>query len=153
MPSIDLKEFVPHRDGMLLISRILEVDEKKAVSESTASEKWPLVSDGYVNSLVMVELVAQTASVCIGWKQKQADGLDVDKRGWLVGIKSLFLETATIPLHKRIITRVQKQFSFENYAGFTGTAETEAAVIGTVHLQVMQSQTDSVLDIPGKEMS
>jgi predicted hotdog family 3-hydroxylacyl-ACP dehydratase len=137
---------------MLLVNRILEVDEKKAVSESTASEKWPLVSDGYVNSLVMVELVAQTASACIGWKHKQADGLGGNERGWLVGIKSLSLETATIPLHKRIITRVHKEFSFENYAGFTGTAETEGTVIGTIYLQVMRSQTDSVLDVPGEEM-
>ena len=152
MPLINLKEIVPHRDGMLLISRILEVDEEKAVSESTASEKWPLVSDSFVNSLVMVELVAQTASACIGWKQKQVDELGGNERGWLVGIKTLSLATDKIPLQKRIITRVHKLFSFDNYAGFTGTAETEGAVIGTVHLQVMQSETDSVLDVPGKEM-
>ena len=152
MPLINLEELVPHRERMLLISRILEVNEEKAVSESTASDKWPLVSGGYVNSLVIVELVAQTASVCIGWKQKQVDGLGGNERGWLVGIKSLSLESATIPLHKRIITRVQKEFSFDNYAGFTGTTETEDDVIGTVHLQVMRSQTDSVLDVPGKEM-
>ena len=58
MPLINLEDVIPHRDGMLLVGRILEVDEEKAVSESIATGKWPLVMEGFVNSLVTVELVA-----------------------------------------------------------------------------------------------
>jgi predicted hotdog family 3-hydroxylacyl-ACP dehydratase len=150
MPLINLEDVIPHRDGMLLIGRILEVDEEKAVSESTATEKWPLVTDGYVNSLVIIELAAQTTSACIGWKKKLDNSLGGNERGWLVGIKTMTFEVAEIPLHTRLITRVQTQFSFDNYTGISGTVETDDALIGSVHLQVMKSQTDSVLDATGQ---
>jgi hypothetical protein len=66
-------------------------------------------------------------------------------RGWLVGIKNASFVRDKIPLNARIITRVKTDFSFENYTGIVGTAKIDSAMIGEVHLQVMQSETDSVI--------
>jgi hypothetical protein len=50
------------------------VDEKTAVTASTVTENWPMVDSGAVRLLVLVELVAQTAGVCLGWKEHQEKG-------------------------------------------------------------------------------
>ncbi len=145
MPDIDLDEFIPHRDRMRLIDTVLEVNLEKVITESIVTAKWPLVEGDYVQSLIIVELVAQTASVCIGWKKKLEDTLSEIGRGWLVGIKNATLVQDKIPLNSRIITCVKTDFSFDNYTGIFGTAETKSSLIGEVYLQVMQSETDSVL--------
>ena len=88
MPNIDLDEFLPHRDRMRLIDTVLEVNTEKAITESIVTAKWPLVEGDYVQSLIIIELVAQTASVCVGWKKKIEDASSESGRGWLVGIKN-----------------------------------------------------------------
>ena len=145
MTDIDLDEFIPHRDRMRLIDAVLEVNAEKATTESIATSNWPLVEGDSVQSLIIIELVAQTASVCVGWKKKTEDASSASGRGWLVGIKNATLLQDKIPLGSRIITRVKTDFSFDNYTGIIGTAETATELIGEVYLQVMQSETDSVL--------
>lgn len=145
MPDIDLDEFIPHRDRMRLIDTVLEVNVERAITESIVTAKWPLVEGDYVQSLIIIELVAQSASVCVGWKKKIEDPSSEGGRGWLVGIKKATLAQEKIPLNSRIITRVTTDFSFDNYTGIFGTAETASKLIGEVYLQVMQSETDSVL--------
>lgn len=143
--EIDLDEFLPHRDHMRLVDKVLAVDANSATTESIASDAWPLCDKDAVCSLVIVELVAQTASICVGWKTKLQDPLSKGGRGWLVGIKSASLVRDKIPINAHIITRVKTGFNFENYTGIVGTAKIESAMIGEVHLQVMQSETDSVI--------
>jgi predicted hotdog family 3-hydroxylacyl-ACP dehydratase len=143
--EIDLDEFLPHRDRMRLVDIVLAVDENSATTESIVNEAWPLYAIDAVRSLVIVELVAQTASICVGWKTKLHDPSSKGGRGWLVGIKNASFVRDKIPLNARIITRVKTDFSFENYTGIVGTAKIDSAMIGEVHLQVMQSETDSVI--------
>jgi len=143
--EIDLDEFLPHRDHMRLVEKVLAVDAKSATTESIVNDTWPLCDKDAVRSLVIIELVAQTASICVGWKTKLQDPSSEGGRGWLVGIKNASFVRDKIPLNARIITRVITDFSFENYTGIVGTAETDASLIGEVQLQVMQSETDSVI--------
>lgn len=143
--EIDLDEFLPHRDRMRLVDKVLAVDAKGATTESIVNDAWPLYDKDAVRSLVIVELVAQTASICVGWKTKLLDPSSKGGRGWLVGIKNASFVRDKIPLNARVITRVKTDFSFENYTGIVGTAKIDSAMIGEVHLQVMQSETDSVI--------
>ena len=143
--DVDLDELLPHRDCMRLVEKVLAVDAHSAVTESIVANTWPLREDNFVRSLVIVELVAQTASICVGWSAKLKNPASSSGRGWLVGIKNASFVRDKIPLNARILTRVKTDFHFENYTGIFGEAQTDSRLIGQVQLQVMQSETDSVI--------
>jgi predicted hotdog family 3-hydroxylacyl-ACP dehydratase len=83
----DVERLIPHRNRMRLVDEILDVDDKGAVTASTVTQDWPLVRKGKVSCLVLVELVAQTAGVCVGWREHQKTGGDLEGTGWMVGVK------------------------------------------------------------------
>jgi predicted hotdog family 3-hydroxylacyl-ACP dehydratase len=141
---MDVTEFLPHRERMKLIDTIISVDETQAVTESVVSEDWPLVEANAVRSLIIVELVAQTASVHVTWKEKLTGAALESGRGWLVGIKDARFLLDHIPVGSRIRTRAWTVFHFDNYTGIRGSAEFDSALIGEVELQVMRAETDSV---------
>ena len=89
MNRFDLKieDLLPHRDRMLLIDEILDVDDNKAVTSATVTDRWPFFNGTDVNSLILIEVVAQTAGINNGWVRIQKHGKDSEKKGWLVGIK------------------------------------------------------------------
>lgn len=146
MIDVDIEQLIPHRDRMKLIDQIIESDDEKAVTESSVTKNWPLFEKTYVNSIIIIELVAQTASVCIGYKElKKTDG-KLGGKGWLVGIKSASFFLDRIALNSKVITCSKITFNFDNYTQILGTAKTGSKLIGEVNLQVMRSDSDSVLN-------
>lgn len=143
--QFDLEEYLPHRAGMKLVERVLEADEAGAVTESVVGPRWPLVMKEHVLSLVAVELAAQSASLCVGIRTKQKNPAIDGGKGWLVGIKEARLCERPIPVGSCITTRVRIEFSYENYTGINSVVEAGGRWIADVQLQVMQSETDSVL--------
>ncbi|KPJ75809.1 MAG: hypothetical protein AMJ54_13750 [Deltaproteobacteria bacterium SG8_13] len=143
--DIDLEEYLPHRAGMKLVERVVQADETGAVTESVVGPQWPLVEKGHVLSLVAVELAAQSASLCVGIRAKQKDPTIDGGKGWLVGIKEARFSDRPIAVGTGITTRVKIEFSYENYTGIHSVAEADGRWIAEVQLQVMQSETDSVL--------
>ena len=85
--NIGIEDLLPHRGRMLLIDEIIEVDDKKAVTGATVTELWPLFDGKAVSSLILIELVAQTAGIVNGWVRIEKKGKNSKKEGWLVGIK------------------------------------------------------------------
>ena len=145
MTEMTIDRLVPHRGRMRLIDDIIAVDETEAVTKSVVKKDWPLTADGRTNALVIIELVAQSASVHIGWKELQENHDQACGRGWLVGIKSAHFDMQTIPVQASIITVVRPEYRFENYTGIYGQANIGSQSIGEVRLQVMRSESDSVL--------
>ena len=86
MLNIDIESLIPHREKIKIISGILEIKETTAISTAVVNPNWPSYDEGEVNSLVLIEAIAQTAAIVEGYKRKQQgkDGV----KGWLVGIKS-----------------------------------------------------------------
>ena len=143
--DLTIERLVPHRGRMKLVDAIIAVDEHKAVSQSVVTDDWPLATHGVTSPLVLIELVAQTASIHIGWLELQKDRNQSGGRGWLVGIKSAYFNTTQIPIHACIITQVEPEYQFENYTGIFGCARIDTQIMGEVRLQVMRSNSDSVL--------
>ncbi|MFO7985977.1 MAG: hypothetical protein R6U38_08930 [Desulfatiglandaceae bacterium] len=141
MVSINIDELLPHRDRMQLVDEILEMDADRAVTLSTVTETWPFFENNTVNPLVLIELAAQTAGICFGWKELQKGGKPAEGMGWLVGIKQASFYRETLPMGSRIITRFEKSFDFENYHEVMAEATIEGSLIGEVHLQIMQSDS------------
>jgi len=138
--GITAEDFLPHRGRMKLIDEIVEVDEKRATTLATATDRWPFFKDAGVHPLVCIELVAQTAGISSSWDGIKKHGECFVTKGWLVGIKEAVFYMDTIPQHSRIVTRAENRFEFEGYIEIYGTVEVDARVAAEVRLQLMQSE-------------
>ena len=136
---------VPHRGRMLLIDEVLEVTDTTAVTCATVTDKWPLFDGQVVDSLILIELVAQTAGVNNGWVRIKQHGLDSEKKGWLVGIRQSRFLVDTVALNDRIITQAENQFEYEGYRQILGTARVDDMLVGEVALQVIQTAASDQL--------
>ena len=139
MVDINIEELIPHRDRMKLVDEVIEVNEQTAVTQSTVTENWPLFEEDYVNPIVLIELVAQTAGISLGWTEKKNKGIDPEGKGWLVGIKEAAFYLERIPLNSQIITDSKKVFDFDNYKEIRGIARIKGEIAGKVTVQVVQS--------------
>ncbi|MEW6672157.1 MAG: hypothetical protein AB1427_10650 [Thermodesulfobacteriota bacterium] len=133
------EDLLPHRDGMKLVDEIIEVNEKRAATFATVTRQWPFFKDECVDSLVCIELVAQTAGISNCWDGIKKHGENFINRGWLVGIKAAVFYLDAIPLDTRITTRSENQFEFKGYIEILGTVEIASKVVAEIRLQLMQS--------------
>jgi predicted hotdog family 3-hydroxylacyl-ACP dehydratase len=136
---IDIEALIPHRDRMKLINDVLDVNDNTAVTSSLVSDRWPLCQGSFVDPIVLIEVVAQTAAAHIRWKK------GVDKGGgggWLVGIKNADFFLDRIPLHTVLITTVKNLSSAENYNVLEGTVLTGTDLLARIQIQVFRSDSD-----------
>jgi predicted hotdog family 3-hydroxylacyl-ACP dehydratase len=133
------EDFLPHRDRMRLIDEIIDVDEKSAVTQATVTDQWPFFNGQAVHSLVLIELVAQTAGISNCWEGIRKHGEDFVTKGWLVGIKQSHFHVHAIPLNTLITTRTENQFIFENFIEILGTVEIGSNIVAEISLQLIQS--------------
>jgi len=139
MTDINIDELLPHRDRMKLVDEVIEVNEQTAVTRSTVTENWPLFEEDYVNPIVLIELVAQTAGISLGWTELKNMEINPKREGWLVGIKEAAFYLERIPLNSRIITESRKIFDFDNYKEISGIARIKGEIAGKITVQVVQS--------------
>jgi len=130
---------LPHRGRMLLVGEILSLDDEQAITLSVAHRNWPLVKDGVVNPLILVELVAQTAGVHNGLRRLKTRGEGSETRGWLVGIKKAVFHVNAIALGEPVTTTARNAFVFENLREITGTASINGRLAAEVTLQVVEA--------------
>jgi len=122
MTSLEIEALIPHRGRMKLIEEILDVNEDGATTAARASARWPLRRDDSVDSLVLIELVAQTAAVHISWKKGY--GTSAGGRGWIVGIKTADFFRERIPLGTGLITTVKTSNQIDRYSILEGEVRT-----------------------------
>lgn len=139
--NINIEDLIPHRSRMKFVDQIIEVNETTAVTESTVTDRWPLVQNSFVNPLVLIEVVAQTSAVSIGWKELKEDGSNSGGKGWLVGIKSANFFVDKIPLNIRIRTWTTIKFNLDNYTEILGVSKIESDLVSEIVLQVLRDST------------
>ena len=140
MIDMDIEKLIPHRNSMKLIEEIIELDDNHCITAATVSPRWPLYEDGYVHSIILIELVAQTAGVSFGWHEmhkKEPSG----KLGWLVGIKKARFFQDRIPVNSKIVISIQEQKRDDAYAEISGTARVDSEIIGEMDLQVFRPES------------
>ncbi len=135
--DIDIDKFIPHRDRMKLIDEVVEVEDKKCVTSSIVTEEWPLFNDNSVNPIILIELVAQTTGIGVGWKKRNKT--DLGGSGWLVGIKKADFSIDKIPLGSCLITCTKSLYDHENYGAFEGTVTLGNDILATIKIQVFSS--------------
>ena len=139
----DIENLIPHRKRLKLIDTIVSVDQGHAVCRATVKESWPLLSGDGVCSILLVELAAQTAGVCIGWNEKmKPGGPQGEASGWLVGIKKAHFHIDTIPLNTCITIRSENRLVVENYKEIAATAHIGKLLVGDIILQILIAARD-----------
>jgi len=141
MLNIDINSLIPHREKIKIISGVLDIQEKYAVSSATVNPKWPLYDGEAASSLVLIEAIAQTAAIIEGYKRKQRGESGV--KGWLVGIKNAEFNVETIPVNTDLIIILESRYSFDNYGVVEGTVKSGEKVLATATLQAMRLNEDN----------
>lgn len=140
----EIENLIPHRGRMKLIDTIVTVDQQHAVTRATVKQSWPLLSGDAVSTIVLIELAAQTAGVCIGWNEKmKTDGPKTKAEGWLVGIKKARFYVAKISLETCITVRSENRLVVENYREIAATARIGEMLVADINLQILQAAPDS----------
>jgi predicted hotdog family 3-hydroxylacyl-ACP dehydratase len=140
MRMINIEDFIPHREPIRIISEVIEIKEESAITGAVVNSKWPLYDGDAVNSLVLIEAIAQTAALIEGHKKKKQG--KTGAKGWLVGIKSAEFKQATIPVDTRLIIAVKSLYSFDNYGVIEGTVKSGEDVLAIAVLQALRMDDD-----------
>jgi predicted hotdog family 3-hydroxylacyl-ACP dehydratase len=134
-----LEDLLPHRGAMLLVGQVLEVDAIHAVTLSTVLASWPLTDARGAESLICVELAAQTAGVCNGWDRIQTQGRDSDQMGWLVAVKRADFFIDRLPLGSRVEARSENTLVFDKFREITSELHQDGQLVASVVLQLYQA--------------
>ena len=137
---IDIESLIPHREPIRIMTEVIELDGDDGIAAAVVNERWPLCDGRAVQSIVLIEAIAQTAAIVEGYKRKQSgkDGV----KGWLVGIKSAEFTKESIPINTRITASVHSLYSFEKYGVTQGVVKAGDEVLLTAVLQVMRLNED-----------
>jgi len=142
MISIDIESIIPHRAPIKIISEVIDAQEDSGIVAAKVTPDWPLFESGAVNSLVLIEAVAQTAAVIEGYKRIK-QGKDSVK-GWLVGIKSAKFMVDKIPVDTKITVFLASKYTMDNYAVVEGTVKSGENVLATMVLQALRLNEDDI---------
>lgn len=140
LANLTIESLLPHRGRMLLVDKILELDDRQATTLSVVREGWPLFRDGFCNPLILIELVAQTSGIHNGLTRLKKRGADGDIGGWLVGVKQAVFHTAAIARGKHITTTAKNAFVFDDLREIAGSVSIDGVVAAEVVLQVMEAK-------------
>jgi predicted hotdog family 3-hydroxylacyl-ACP dehydratase len=139
----NIEDLIPHRERLKLIDSIISVDHEHAVTRATAKESWPLLSGDAVSTIVLIELAAQTAGVCIGWNEKmKTSGPQGEAKGWLVGIKNANFYIDKIPLGTCLTIRSDNHLIVDNYKEIAASITIGDKLIAEINLQILQAVPD-----------
>jgi len=136
MRMINIEDYIPHREPIRIISEVIEINEESAIAGAVVNSRWPLYDGNEVNSLVLIEAIAQTSALVEGHKKKKQGKAGV--KGWLVGIKSAEFKQTTIPVDTRLIISVKRLYSFDNYGVIEGTVKSGEDVLAVAVLQALR---------------
>ncbi len=136
MLNINIDSLIPHREKIKIISGILDIQPTSAISTAVVNSDWPLFDGEAVNSLILIEAIAQTAAIIEGYKRKQRGESGV--KGWLVGIKKAEFYEEKIPVNTNLMIMLESKYSFDNYGVVEGTVKTGEKVWATATLQAMR---------------
>ena len=126
---------------MRLIDHVVTVDEHCAVAQATVKRHWPMVTGEGVNPMVLIEMAAQTAGVCIGWRAhtNRAKG-NAAPKGWLVGVKQAMFYADWLPLEACITIHAEVRLTVGGFREIIAAATMGETLVGEVHLQVLQDE-------------
>lgn len=118
----DIEQWLPHRGRMLMVERALEMEDGRGLLEAEVRDTWPLCKEGQIPSLVVIDVVAQSAAVYASWERQneQRPG----GRGFIVGVRQTSWSAPTLPVGATLRVEILREVIMDNYAAFIGKVTT-----------------------------
>jgi predicted hotdog family 3-hydroxylacyl-ACP dehydratase len=138
---MDIEALIPHRGRMKLIDDVLTINDEAAITTARVTERWPLHHDAFVDPIVLIEIVAQTAAVHISGR-KEGGRNAADRRGWMVGIKNADFYWDRIPVDTVLTTTVKSLYHIENYSVLDGEVKAGTELLCRVQIQVLRESNE-----------
>jgi len=135
---------IPQRLRMRLIECVKNPTQSGLQAETTVTEAWPLNTDGWVSSLICIELVAQAISALSTWRRGEGAKPRV---GLLVGIKEADLPYSRIPVMTRLTVQIEELYHVGGYAVFQGEVSSELAFFCKTIIQVMEPEEETLSNL------
>ncbi|MGN1282043.1 MAG: hypothetical protein ACI4UM_09125 [Succinivibrio sp.] len=141
----DPKSYLPHREPMILIDRVISITPNGAVAESDISKSGALREmlddNGDLDSYFAIELIAQTIGLWNGYHQKDGDS----QLGMLLGARDLICKTDRFAHDKTVTIEVNKVMFDGTLANFEGKIIIDDTVAARGNINVI-SLTDEMKD-------
>jgi predicted hotdog family 3-hydroxylacyl-ACP dehydratase len=103
---------------MRIVERVLATDDSSVETVTTVRETWPTVENGHARTLLLIELVAQSAAALVGWVERNND--TPTRLGYLVGVPHADIRRPLVAVGTVLNCRVRLTQAIENYRGFEG---------------------------------
>ncbi|OPY85077.1 MAG: hypothetical protein A4E72_02036 [Syntrophus sp. PtaU1.Bin208] len=132
-----VETLIPHRGRMALIEEVLAVDEDSCTTAATVRKSWPLFDGEMVDSLALVELVAQTACAGGAWKRRREG--KTGGGGWLVGLRNGEFFEDRVALNTPLITSTNNLYCRDDYHVFEGTVRAGSTTICRMTIQAVRN--------------
>ena len=143
---IDIEQLIPHRLPMRLVENVAHVDNESIKATAVVRDTWPTVRNGHAQTLILIELIAQTAAVLQGWRERHESKAGIG--GLLVGIPEAKRQAMTIPVGTQLVCSVHISHGVQNYLAFTGQVEGADGVLWlTGSIQAFRPHT---METPGE---
>ncbi len=101
--SIDVHELLPQQDPMVMVSRLVYLDDKRTVSEMDINADNLFVDNGLFTASGLIENIAQTCAVRIGYVNKYIYKKTV-QIGFIGAIRNM--EIVALPESGQLITTI-----------------------------------------------
>lgn len=76
LSNIDVSNYLPHRAPMLMVSSVLEIDERSVTTQFHITDGCIFVADGKLSESGLIENIAQTATGVVGQSFFEKDDMD-----------------------------------------------------------------------------
>jgi predicted hotdog family 3-hydroxylacyl-ACP dehydratase len=124
---IDIEQLIPHRLPMRIVEAVVAIDNESIKTTAVVNDRWPTAHDGHARTLILIELIAQTAAVLQGWRERHEGKAGMG--GLLVGIPEATPQAATIPVGTHLVCDVRISHGMQNYLAFTGQVADQGGVL------------------------
>ena len=125
---------IPHRIPMRLVDRLLASQDDQATVETQVRPHWPGANAGFVDPVLLIELVAQSVAVLVGWQRRHEEKMG--GRGLLVGVRKTEIQCERLRVGDRLRSHVKLLYKVENYAVYQGQVlDDEGRLLAQVELQ------------------
>ncbi len=125
---------IPHRTPMRLVDRLLASQGDQATVESQVRPHWPGAADGLADPVLLIEVVAQSVAVLVGWQRRHEEKMG--GRGLLVGVRKTEIQCDELRVGDRLQSHVELLYKVENYAVYQGRVlDLKGRLLAQVELQ------------------
>ncbi len=133
---MSVENLIPHKNGMRLVSGLLNVGERCAEVESVFSRKSPFIKqNGMLEDVAYMEIMAQSAAAMNGFSRLDT-GLPKSK-GFLIGGRNINIYGRAYA-GDRLITRIYKTAKFGNFGILTAQIMRDGELISEGEIKIYQ---------------